>query len=141
MNIGEKVYFGRSHGEQTLGEVVKINRASIKVRQLEQRGTMKAHKVGTIWKVAPALVHPAGPGAIPAAAPAKRDDAAIMSDILDCYCGLSPENLSCDGEASPEHVRRRGAELNRKLLSLFNEIGRPVSESEAYASDRASRVA
>lgn len=50
--VGMKVVFGRVNGEQTLGEVVKINTKSLKVRQLEGRGS---HPVGTVWSVAPVL--------------------------------------------------------------------------------------
>ena len=30
-----------------------------------------------------------------------------MADISACYSNLSPENLTCDGEASRAHVRMR----------------------------------
>src|SRR5271154_259477 len=102
----QKVYFGRSRGEQTLGEVVLVNRSRAKVRQLESRGTLKAHKVGTIWTVPFNLLTPAPANAMPVdgtpeAAPApsplpKRAESEIMRDILGVYVGLSPENLSCD---------------------------------------------
>lgn len=144
MKAGDKVYFGRANGEKTLGEIVKVNAKSVKVRQLESRGTMKAHKVGTVWKVAPSFVTPADQGAVPAsdtvAAPPLRGDAEILKDIADCYSGLSPETLSGDGEYPPHAVARRRADLNRRLLGLLNEIGRPVSESEAYASLRPTLV-
>jgi hypothetical protein len=143
MKAGDKVYFGRANGEKTLGEVIKVNAKSVKVRQLESRGTMKAHKVGTVWKVAPSFVTPADPNAVPAAdsaPPAKRTEAEVLKDIADCYGGLSPECLSGDGEYPPHVVARRRADLNRRLLGLLNEIGRPVSESEAYASLRPTLV-
>lgn len=131
---GMKVYFGRSHGEQTLGEIVKVNPAKCKVKQLESRGTMKAYPVGSIWTVPPSLMTPApaGTSAAPVAPAAKRPEAEIMRDILGCYAGLSPENLTCDGELPRAQVERRRAELSRKLRALFTEIGREVSESEAY---------
>jgi len=58
--IGQRVYFGRRAGEQTLGEVVKVNATTLKIRQMESRGTMRAHPVGMIWKVPPSLCTPAG---------------------------------------------------------------------------------
>ncbi len=131
MNVGDKVYFGRENGEKTLGEVLRINEKSVKVKQLESRGTMKAHRVGTVWRLAPRFVTPAGPSAAGAAPPPVRTEADILKDIAGCYNRLSPENLSGDGEHSPAHVSRLRAELNRRLLGLFNEIGRPVSEAEA----------
>ena len=59
---GDKVYFGRAHGEQTLGEVVKVNRATCKVKQLESRGMYRERPVGTIWTVPVSLVAPAYKG-------------------------------------------------------------------------------
>lgn len=53
--VGQRVLFGRRHGEQTLGEVVAVNRVKLKVRQLESRGTMRTHPIGTIWTVPPTL--------------------------------------------------------------------------------------
>jgi hypothetical protein len=53
--VGMRVYFGRSHGEQTLGEIVKVNRAKLKIKQLESRGTMKSYPVGTVWTVPASL--------------------------------------------------------------------------------------
>jgi len=54
-SVGDKVYFGRSHGEKTLGTVVKVNPKRIKVRQDEARGTMRSYRVGTVWTVPPTL--------------------------------------------------------------------------------------
>lgn len=149
---GQKVFFGRSHGEQTLGEVVKVNRARAKVKQLEARGTLKDHAVGTIWTVPFSLLTPAPSDSQPVMAPAKdadprvealgfpntpvrtpkRSEAEIMRDILSVYSGLSPENLTCDGELPASQVRKRASALRAKLRVLFAEIGRPVSEDEAY---------
>jgi hypothetical protein len=49
--IGDVVIFGRKQGEKTLGTVKKVNQKTIKVSQEESRGTMKAHEIGTVWKV------------------------------------------------------------------------------------------
>lgn len=62
----------------------------------------------------------------------RRDDNDIIRDILGCYCDLSPENLACDGERSRTQVRTAYAQIQRHLKALFAEIGRTVSESEAY---------
>ena len=270
-SVGDLVMFGRQHGEQTRGEVMKVNGKKIKVKQTEARG---AHRVGTIWTVPPSLCQkldgiaptvqapatvapqaksgmedvvsfalkarllglpedclgktivscgkkvtivgidmkrhkypvlitgvqggqyildvastlsalgtPATPtapvnqpfalntrvwfkslfgrkglcyGMIVGYAPSGRaeilttsgiltpevtdvqavtinrsqDD--LMADILSCYGNLSPESLSCDGEASRAHVMKRASQLNRYLRSLFAEIGRTVSEEDAY---------
>lgn len=62
----------------------------------------------------------------------KRSEAEVMSQIADAYGGLSPENLTCDGELNATQVRRRAAQLHRALKALFIELGREVTESEAY---------
>ena len=56
--VGMKVLFGRSNGEKTLGEIVKINRKNFKVKTLEARGTRRNHKVGSVWNVPPTLCKP-----------------------------------------------------------------------------------
>lgn len=68
------------------------------------------------------VVKPSGP----------RTEADIMQDIDRVYGDLSPENLTCDGELSATEVRKRSAELNRKLRLLFVELGRQVSEMECH---------
>ncbi len=184
MNKGEKVYFGRSHGEKTLGEIVKDNTKTYKIRQLEARGSYKNYPVGSLWNVAKSLVTPATdlpleatkkatisrlaselsdkqewerahngtpyPKAsfaqrafhdiktqlgIPSEAPKPaRPEATVLADIRSIYAQLSPENLSCDGELSRSAQLTRSRHLNSKLRELFREIGRTVSESEAYGA-------
>jgi hypothetical protein len=137
---GDKVLFGRSHGEQTLGEVVKVNRVKVKVKQLESRGTYRSYPVGTIWTVPATLLSKTDSSAVmpkeEAPKKPKRSDADILSDIRRLYNMLSPENLHCDGEISVSAARRRGAEFNRQLRACFVELGRRVSEEEAYNSGR-----
>lgn len=137
---GDKVLFGRASGEQTLGTVIKVNAKSIMVQQDEARGTMRAYPVGTKWKVAPTFVRKVEGG--PVAAPVveapkpRRPEADIMRDIRRAYAGLSPENLTCDGELRGPAVARRAAALRSRLRALFVELGRKVSESEAYGFAR-----
>jgi hypothetical protein len=151
--VGMRVYFGRTHGEQTLGEIVKLNNLAAKVKQLEERGRNGNHNVGKIWGVPYSLMKPVGNVAVavapvtpapvtPAPVAVKKplpenhflsgEDFHILQAILSCYASLSPENLSCDGEASAAHVRQRGSELRRKLNALFNAYGRTVDENEVY---------
>lgn len=133
MKNGDTVYFGRTHGEKTLGEVVKINRVTVLVKQLEARGSFKDHPIGTMWKVALNLCSPVEGGSAPVAAPAvRRPELEIMREILRTHSSLSPENLSCDGERSRSEVARWRAHYNRQLKVLFAEVGRAVSESEAF---------
>ena len=54
LKIGSQVTFGRPNGEQTKGEVIKINRKSVKVRQTEVRyGNGQTRNVGAGWNVHP----------------------------------------------------------------------------------------
>lgn len=145
--VGDKVLFGREAGERTLGEVVKINRVKIKVKQLEARGTFRSYPVGTIWTVPPSLVLPANgahgtqetPVKLPEAP--KRSEGELMSTIVGLYSRLSPENLSCDGELPRYQVRRRAAQYNRELRGCFKELGRTVSEDAAYSWECSQREA
>jgi hypothetical protein len=279
-SVGDKVLFGRGQGEKTLGEVVKVNRTKLKVKQLEERGTHRNYPVGTVWTVPPSLCehqggsqtsnpspvvpsrpvrksprellaekgikrgdrvefsfrgsrmtgridrinvkrvtimdvsdprysggvycnpssilrkvedaapapkvnvrvgqavsyegksfnwntgryddgsnravvtkvdHAAGtvevfahfnrtPLSADLVTPVTRTELEIMQDIESAYCGLSPENLHCDGEASRTHVRREGARLNRALKALFKELGREVNEGESYHYLQAQKV-
>jgi len=60
--VGQQVYFGRPNGQKTLGEVVKVNRAKLKIKQLETRGHYRNHEVGSVWTVPPSLCTPADAG-------------------------------------------------------------------------------
>lgn len=53
-----------------------------------------------------------------------RTEAQILRDLQDVESGLSPENLTCDGEAPMSYVRKRRAELMRKRKALVKELGR-----------------
>lgn len=55
--LGQKVIFGRKRGEKTLGKVVKINKKTLGVEILEDRGSKSV--VGQVWRVSPALCTPA----------------------------------------------------------------------------------
>ena len=57
--VGDVVLFGRSSGEQTRGEIVKLNGKSAKVRTLEVRGTVKVRAAGGEWRVPYSLLTPA----------------------------------------------------------------------------------
>ena len=60
--VGQKIYFGRPNGQKTLGQVIKVNRSKLKVKQLESRGHYRNYSVGTVWTVPPSLCTPADDG-------------------------------------------------------------------------------
>ena len=62
----------------------------------------------------------------------KRTKDEIMQDLLEVFCGLSPENLTCDGECSNTEVVERSRKLFTRLAVLEKELGRKVDESEVY---------
>jgi hypothetical protein len=138
IRVGDKGYFGRKRGEKTYGEVTKVNRKTVKVRQLEARGTQKAHNVGTTWTVPKTLWTAEENGkpayAAPAAPRPKRPDAEVLADLRRVECNLSPENLHCDGEISLSAARRKGAMLRRQRRELVQELGREPTGTELYGS-------
>lgn len=195
-NVGDRVYFGRTNGEKSLGEVVKVNLKSLKVKLLEERGSRRSYTVGGTWRVPPSLCTLADgdcPADRPAAVPslfkvgdsvwfeglnltptalekglvngvvtkvnsngtceifgvnygpntrtvnasdmslaAPRSEETIRKSFHAVYGALSPENLTCDGEASRSEVRRKSAVLNRALRALAEENGRLIPEGESY---------
>lgn len=64
----------------------------------------------------------------------KRPEKQIMADIAGTYAALSPENLSCDGELPEKRVRQKELSLRARLEQLFTELGRRVSDKDAYAA-------
>ena len=56
----------------------------------------------------------------------------LMDKILTCYVGLSPENVWLDGEASEYEAKVTVNRLTKELKSLFKQLGREVTEEEAY---------
>ena len=56
LSVGMVVWFGRTHGEKTKGEIVKVNPTACKVRQLESRGMYRDHPVDSVWRVPFSLI-------------------------------------------------------------------------------------
>lgn len=140
--VGMTVSFGRDNGEQTVGEVVKMNPAKAKVCLLESRGNGRGSRVGATWSVPYSMMEVATAVPSKVSHPVEEKEISaflygvdyhIMMAIVDCYSGLSPENLSCDGEASATHIRNTSARLHNQIKHLQNALGQPVSESAAYA--------
>jgi hypothetical protein len=149
--VGMKVMFGRPNGDQTLGEIVKVNPSKAKVKTLEIRGNGRGSEVGSVWTVPYSLMKPAGvafldevnslpPLSLPKSDPAEEpipynefsDTNIIMEAIVDTYNRLSPEWLTCDGELPLSQVNARRKEYGRRLRGLFMALGRDVSETVAF---------
>ncbi len=62
----------------------------------------------------------------------ERAEYDILLDIQRVYTSLSPENLTCDGELPPAAITAKRWGLQQELRNLFVEIGRYVSEDEAF---------
>lgn len=138
--IGKPVRFGRTYGEQTKGTIVKVNPSRCKVRQDEDR---QGRRIGTLWNVPFALIHPADGSVLPAPAEPKvvpfvvndfwvRQNGHALHILDGIFAGLSPENLTCDGEASRAHVQHRLAQLNREKQAVYVLLGRELSEEDCY---------
>ena len=142
--VGQQVYFGRENGQRTLAKIVKLNPTRAKVSTLEQRGHGRGSAVGSTWVVHYEALTPADstakPGAVPPPAPKPpltynpfaHIENLILEARVSVYSGLSPENLSCDGEASMSHIRNTRRELERQLKGLTYALGREVDEAEVY---------
>lgn len=150
--VGMKVMFGRRNGEKTLGEIVKVNPKKLKVKQLESRGVYKSHPIGSVWGVPKSLCTPVDdmfvgekgvgksftpsgvwtPSTVGEKGVGKRTDAEIIAEIQGIECGLSPENLSCDGEASRAHIRRTYNRLMARKKACIKELGREPTFDELW---------
>jgi len=129
-NVGDIVIFGTPNGEQTRGRVVRVNRKSLSIEQLEVRGQRRVRGVGTKWRCHPSLVRLAD-GTAPAPK-AKRPDSEILSDLRRVESGLSPENLSWDGERSIASQRAAARRLNAEKRRLLAELGREPPFSDVW---------
>lgn len=132
--IGMTVVFGRENGEKTEGVIIKMNLKTAKVKTTTARGYREA---GKIFNVDWSFCTPTTVVKTPSITQKLEynpfsEDNIILEAILNYYNNLSPENLSCDGEAPLATIQARRSFYNNKLRHLFNAFGREVSESEIY---------
>jgi hypothetical protein len=133
--VGMNVIFGNNSGEKTRGIVVKVNPTKAKVQTTENRG--HRHGVGTVWSVPyPLLQMVDSNGAVVEKEikynPFAHVDNLILEAVLCCYGELSPENLSCDGEASYFHMANKKNSINKKLKGLLMAYGTDINEKQIY---------
>jgi hypothetical protein len=136
-----EVIFGRGNGEQTRGVIEKINRTKAKVRTIESRGKTMA---GTVWSVPYSLMTMASNSTVTKVTITKvtipvpyspfqdRVEQTILEAINMVYNELSPESLTCDGEANAHQIATKRSRLNRQLRGLFQAFGREIDEDVAF---------
>lgn len=56
----------------------------------------------------------------------------IIKRLRQIECELSPENLTCDGEAPIYYVREKSARLNAERRALVKALGREPTSKELY---------
>ena len=134
--IGMKVSFGRPNGEKTVGKIVKVNPKKLKIEQTEVRGLQKTHSIGTVWTVPKnerfVQVLDLHTDEWVAVKTSTRPESEILADLQSIECGLSPENLSCDGELSRTAINRRYASLMSQKRVLIKELGREPTFDELW---------
>ena len=56
----------------------------------------------------------------------------IMEKFVDLACRLSPENLSCDGEAPRSYINRKLRQIKQEWRELEMKLGKSMSETEVW---------
>ncbi len=59
-------------------------------------------------------------------------DKELQEAFLDLACQLSPENISCDGEASQRHIQQTRKRIMQEWAALEKKVGRKVTENEVW---------
>lgn len=149
-SVGLVIVFGRKHGEKTKGKVIKCNLQTAKIQTIEDRGSRT--KAGDIWNVPYSLMEKyKGSEEIPEIKSKPKREPLVYNQfqemnevyiclaIEDVYFQMSPETLTCDGEASRAHVAKRSRLLAGRLNHLFAALGREVTEEEIYAWSEARK--
>lgn len=60
------------------------------------------------------------------------NEKALLSELLDIECQLSPENLTWDGERPRDEVNRAHARLMKERAEVIRKLGREPSSKEIY---------
>ena len=60
----------------------------------------------------------------------------IMEKFVGLACRLSPENLSCDGEASRTYVNQKLKQIRKEWKALEKQLGKKMDEDDVWAWDR-----
>jgi len=152
--VGLQVTFGLTHGEKSLGKIVKVNAKKCKVELLESRGSTS--KAGSLWNVPASLMTPVVRGMLsPFPMPAdhvakvdkiigdivygttpKRSREVVIREIHITLSALSPENLHCDNEISRPAAAKKGRALRTRLKALYEELDRTVMPMRPFKHTR-----
>lgn len=65
-----------------------------------------------------------------------RNKEEIMEEFLQLACALSPENLTCDGEASEKDIQTNLKSIQKAWKELEEEIGYPITEEDTWSWHR-----
>jgi hypothetical protein len=57
----------------------------------------------------------------------------VRAKFMNLVCRLSPENLTCDGEASAEEADAAEKGIRSEWAALETQIGRKVTENEVWS--------
>ncbi len=145
-SVDQEVYFGRENGEKTLGKIVKMNPTKAVIETLENRGNGRGAATGAQWRVPYGMLIPKNGAAVTPVVPQTNLQKIallsysifmgiqnqLMEVLLQAYSELSPESLTCDGEASQEHIRNTRIKCAQVIKGVTIALGFEVSESEVY---------
>jgi hypothetical protein len=125
---GDRVWFVGRAGKKIVGTVIRVSKKTCSVDPDDKRVPY--------WRVPPSMLRREGESAqgwSPVKAPkAPRSDVEILNDLRSIEAGLSPENLTCDGELSIYQARRRASKLNAQKKALIKELGRTPTDAEIW---------
>jgi len=122
LSVGDKVLFGSRRGEETLGEIVKLNPSRAKVRTLEDRGRVRHSATGAVWTVPYSLISRAPTDAKPQekVAPEERGIRDYSRQSSDFAKG---DRVKFEGRAGKMHTGTV-LRVNKRTVSVTPDDGR-----------------
>jgi hypothetical protein len=124
---GDRVWFVGKGSKKITGTVIRVSKKTCSVEPDDGRTRY--------WRVPPSMLKREGETVatvVPLESIWKRSEEAILRDLCNVECSLSPENLSCDGELSRYQTQRRYNKLMAEKRALIKELGRTPTDSEVW---------
>lgn len=121
---GDRVWFVGKGSKKIVGTVIRVSKKTISVEPDDGRTRY--------WRVPPSMLRREGETDKAPTPKPKRPEVEILRDLCNVECGLSPENLSCDGELSRYQTQRRYNKLMAEKRALIKELGRTPTDSEIW---------